>query len=440
MTRDRFSKLSHAATKIQSHWRRSFAQNNYLLDLLEIKSATLIQASFRMYVRRLDYMVIKYSAHTIQRFTRGLLSRVDLAVKCFAASEIQRVWRGYCTYSSKTIILSLIKVQSVVRMVSAKKKVDELRILFWAERCNRNRNATVIQSSFRNYAERTRRDNAAKVLQNTYRFYLQQKRMQSASRGMIKLQSRFRGIRVRKKCSKRIGELARRIKEETRRAILEPSMRLGYRTSQALEILQTSQSLTKIMDAVKELEASTRLSVVCCQVFTKVNAANILLHLIQSCNTSVPHMELKEHILLTLENVAQHPSLIGSFAHYKYAEVFLDNVQVFRDKDGIFCLAVVLLNRIATADQDVAQFCATHEHLKRLKEVYRVVSRRRIKSKKNRAMSEKARRLRKYGLAKRDDFDREISTKMLGEMIEVFSKIEIPRATTPTNGKVFNFD
>ncbi|VEU37479.1 unnamed protein product [Pseudo-nitzschia multistriata] len=423
------SKLSYAAIKIQSHWRRSVAQNNYLLDLLEIKSATLIQASFRMYVRRLDYMVVKYSAQTIQRFTRGLLSRVDLAVQNFAASEIQRVWRGYCTYSTKDIICALVKVQSVFRMASEKNKIDELRLLYWVEVCNRNRNAVTIQQSFRKYVQRKRRDNAARVVQNAYRSYSQLKKIQAASRGMIRLQSRVRGALIRKKRSKRIEELARRIKEETRRAILDPTLRLGYRTSRALEILQTSQSLTKIMDAVKELEASTRLSVVCCQVFTKVNAANILLQLIQSCNRSVPHMELKEHILLTLENVAQYPSLIGSFAHCRYAEVFLDNVQVFRDKDGIFCLAVVLLDRITKAEHDVAQFCSTHEHLKRLKEVYRVVSRRRFRFQKNRALSEKARRLRKYGLAKRDNFDREVSTKMLGKMIEVFTEI----ATTPTS-------
>lgn len=421
---------------IQSHWRRSFAQSNYLLDLLEIRSATLIQATFRMYMNRMDYLVIKYSAHTIQKYTRGLLSRVDLAVKYFAATEIQRVWRGSCTCSLKAMALCVIKIQSAMRMMSAKKKLDTLRILKWVETCNKNKNASVIQTSFREYALRKRRGNAAIIIQNAYRFYSELRYIRAASRGVIKLQSRFRGALVRKKRSKRLCQLAHRIGKETRRAIQNPTLRLGYRTSRALEILQTSQSLTKIMDAVKELEASTRLSVVCCQVFTKVNAADILLHLIQSCNRSVPHMELKVHILLTLENVAQYPALLGSFANQKYAEVFLDNVQVFRDKDGIFGLAVILLDRITKADKDIAQFCATHEHLKRLKEVYRVVARRRKKSQKNSVLSEKARRLRKYGLAKRDTFDRETSTRMLREMIDAFSEIGVARKKV----KTFNWD
>jgi hypothetical protein len=175
------------------------------------------------------------------------------------------------------------------------------------------------------------------------------------------------------------------------------------------------------MDAVKELEASTRLSVVCCQVFTKANAANILLHLIQSCNRSVPHMELKEHILLTLENVSRYPSLVGSFAHYKYAEVFLDNIQVFRDKDGIFCLAISLLDRISSANPHVAQYCSSHEHLKRLREVFRVVSRR-LDPRKASGVSDQ--RPSEDVLKKRVCFNRDYSIKLLGQMIDSFSDLE----------------
>lgn len=435
------AKQNQAATIIQCHWRRCFAQNNYLLDLLEIKSATLIQASFRMYMHREDYQVIRYSAQTIQRFTRGLLTRVDLAVKHFAASEIQRIWRGHSTCSSKSMVCGLVKIQSLVRMVAAKEKVRSLRAIRLSVNFRWNRSARIIQTSFRRFALRKKRDHASRIIQKAFRFTTANRRNRAASRGVITLQARFRGGQVRKHRSKRVRQLAEQIKKETKRALRDPTLRLGYRTSRALKILQTSQSLTKIMDAVKELEASTRLSVVCCQVFTKVNAANILLYLIQSCNRSVPHMELKEHILLTLENVAQYPSLVGSFAHYKYAEVFLDNVQVFRDKDGIFCLAVLLLARITKADPNVAQFCATHEHLKRLREVHRVVSRKRHRSKASKVLSQKVQRLRKCGLAKRDDFDRAASTRLLKEMIDAFSQIEVPHIVpTPNATKKFNWN
>jgi len=153
-------------------------------------------------------------------------------------------------------------------------------------------------------------------------------------------------------------------------------------------------------------------------------------------------MELKEHILLTLENVAQYPSLVGSFAHYKYAEVFLDNIQVFRDKDGIFCLAVVLLDRIAKANQsEVGTFCATHENLKRLKEVIRVVGNRKLKNRKNKNLSDKSKKLRRYGLAKRDDYERDKATRILQEMIHNFTELEIPfSSSTPKRVKHFDFE
>lgn len=276
---------------------------------------------------------------------------------------------------------------------------------------------------------------AAEVIQNTYRFYSQLKRIQLLSRGTILFQSLFRGRQTRKVRSKKMIRLAHRIHQEKVRAIRHPDLRLGNRTDRALRILQTSQSLTKIMDAVKELEASTRLSVVCCQVFTKANAANILLHLIQSCNRSVPHMELKEHILLTLENVSRYPSLVGSFSHYKYAEVFLDNVQVFRDKDGIFCLAVSLLDRISEADSYVAQYCSSHEHLKRLKEVYRVVSRR-LDPRKVTSSHVKG-GYRQHTLKKRVEFNRDYSIELLGQMIDVFSNLE--HSIAPQVGQRFQF-
>jgi abnormal spindle-like microcephaly-associated protein len=421
MCRLQMARKADAATVIQSCWRCYEAQNNYLLDLLENKAAVVIQATFRMYLQRDDFMVTKYAAHTIQRCTRGLLARIDVAMKHFAATEIQRIWRGHSTYTLESIMNAVVKIQSLIRMAWAQRRFDELRILYWADLCFRQRKARQIQSAFREFQQRKRMHVAAEVIQSRFRFYSQLKRIQLLSIGMTMFQSLFRGWKARKMRNKKIARAAQRIREENNRAIHNPDLRLGNRTDRALYILQTSQSLTKIMDAVKELEASTRLSVVCCQVFTKANAANILLHLIQSCNRSVPHMELKEHILLTLENVSRYPSLVGSFAHYKYAEVFLDNIQVFRDKDGIFCLAISLLDRISSANPHVAQYCSSHEHLKRLREVFRVVSRR-LDPRKASGVSDQ--RPSEDVLKKRVCFNRDYSIKLLGQMIDSFSDLE----------------
>jgi len=433
------AQLSLSATVIQSSWRRHSAQNSYLLELLDLKSAVLIQATFRMYTQRMDYMIVKFAADKIQRCTRGLLVRLDVATMNLAALDIQKTWRSYsCTVSFQRIINGVVNIQSLFRRANARKQFEEMRILHWSDVCFRRRKVVVIQKAIKEYMHRKQMHHAAAVIQSAFRFYSQLKQIQLVSRGMIQLQSVFRGSRVRTTRSKRVAQIAQRIELESRRALNNPAMCLGNRTDRALYVLQTSQSLTKIMDAVKELEASTRLSVVCCQVFTKVHAADILLQLIQSCNRSVPHMELKEHILLTLENVAQYPSLVASFAHFRYAEVFLDNVQVFRDKDGIFCLAVSLLDRISKVNDSVAQFCATHEHLKRLKEVYRVVGRHRLHHREGGKGSHKGRISNKYPLKKRNDFNRDSTIKILGEMIETFSALEpLP---TPQRNNVFNFD
>lgn len=439
-TRREIQNRNIAAISIQSNWRRFWAQSYFLLYLLETNSAVLIQSTFRMYVVRMDYLVVKFATDTIQRYTRGYLTRIDNEIKHFAATEIQRLWRGFRMPSLVSMVASAILIQSTMRMARSRWEVQRLKVAFWTEFFYRNRKASVIQSAYRMYRRREKEDQAARIIQGFFRFYSQLRRIQLVSRGMIHMQALFRGVTVRQRRNKRLVQVAQRLKVESDRAIENPFLRLGNRTDRALYILETSQSLTKIMDAVKELEASTRLSVVCCQVFTKANAADILLHLIQSCNRSVPHMELKEHILLTLENVAQFPSLVGSFAHYKYAEVFLDNIQVFRDKDGIFCLAVTLLDRISKADPAVAKFCAAHEHLKRLKEVYRVVGRRRSQNPTLQLPSKGMKKPWKArGLTKQDEFDRDSSTKVLGELIDTFASIESLTRTTNNVDSVYEF-
>jgi hypothetical protein len=432
LSRVMFARKRDATTRIQSRWRCYIALNKYLLDLLEDKSAVVMQATFRMYLQRIDFMVVKFAAYTIQRYTRGLLTRVEVAVKHFAATEIQRIWKGYTTYPFDTILWAVIKIQSFLRMANARQQFEELSILYWADLCFHHRTAALIQCIFRKYQVRKRVQAAAEAIQKKYRVYSQLKRTQLVSMRLTLFQSIFRGWRARKSRNKKIIKAAQRIKREQIRAVNNPELRLGNRTDRALHILQTSQSLTRIMDAVKELEASTRLSVVCCQVFTKANAANILLHLIQSCNRSVPHMELKGHILLTLENVSRHSMLVGSFANNKYAEVFLDNVQVFRDKDGIFCLSVSLLNRISISNPKVAMYCSSHEHLKRLKEVYRVVSRR---SSIRESYSLMDHAPRKNTLKKRVDFNRDYSTMMLGKMIS-----HLETLPTTEESQMFRFD
>lgn len=400
-----------AIIKLQAAFRLFLARKR-MKD--ERVAATKIQTAYRRFFVVTEFEIVISAALIIQGYIRGTLCRNDLKKKIIAATDIQRIWRGYVLSTAYLVDLSdIIKAQSFVRMWLARRRYKILTF-------QRIHYTKLIQRSYRQYVMRQRMETAACMIQRQFREFTENKRIILVSNGVKQFQSIVRGVLTRKRRTKRLIELAQRVSKETKRALLYPQLRLGARTHQALEIIRHSESLTKIMDAVKELEASTRLSVVCCEVFTRAGAADDLLRLIQSCNRSVPHMELKEHILLTLENIGLHDELVRSLATSKYCEVFMDNIQVFRDKDGIFCLAISLLDRITSTDVALAQFCGTHERLKQLREVYRVVSRKKIDMRESQRLQGKKKKIQ-YGIKKRVVYDRDMSTKVLGDMILSFA-------------------
>jgi len=225
------------------------------------------------------------------------------------------------------------------------------------------------------------------------------------------LQASFRARLVRQQRSEIVSIIARRVHHANLRAREAPKSRLGCRTNLALGILQTSDKLSEIMEAAKTLEAATRLSSVCCKVFTEADASRILLDYVKKCNRSLPHMELALCVLLTLDNVTRYRAFIPSFADCFSAEVFLDEIQKFRDKDGIFCLSMDLLKRIADSNPTVMAFCCRKEHLKRLKGVHRQLS---IRTTISKPMNRKKRENR---MKRRQFFDRNQAMRQLSEMI-----------------------
>ena len=74
--------------------------------------------------------------------------------------------------------------------------------------------------------------------------------------------------------------------------------------------------------------------------------------LIRQSNRSLPHLELLSYILRTFKNVARYDFLLTYVATPSAAQIFLDLVQMFRDKDFIFCYAVGLLERCIEFDEE----------------------------------------------------------------------------------------
>ena len=53
-----------------------------------------------------------------------------------------------------------------------------------------------------------------------------------------------------------------------------------------------------------------------------------------------------------MSNVAKYDYLLPSMATVTGVEVFLDLVQMFRDKDAVFCLVVALLERVVGSSEE----------------------------------------------------------------------------------------
>lgn len=81
-------------------------------------------------------------------------------------------------------------------------------------------------------------------------------------------------------------------------------------------------------------------------------------------------MELLHYVLLTLRNVAAHPTLVAMVATGLAAEIFMDLIQMFRDKDTVFSLAICLLEVVVHTNMTLQVQCSTKENLKRLKGVH----------------------------------------------------------------------
>jgi len=87
---------------------------------------------------------------------------------------------------------------------------------------------------------------------------------------------------------------------------------------------------------------------------------------------------------------------------------------MFRDKDGIFCLSVSLLERISESNPMIEEFCAMHEHLKRLKALHQLSLRRVTPS----MIPPKTNRMKR-----REHFDRNAAIKALGAMTNKFDML-----------------
>jgi hypothetical protein len=125
---------------------------------------------------------------------------------------------------------------------------------------------------------------------------------------------------------------------------------LGPRTKEALHALKSCSSFQEVMKAMRILENATKLSFSSRKAFANAGAQSILYDLMLSCNRSAPHLELLECILGTLFHVSKHRDLVPYIATEASVDIFIDIIQLFRDKDVVFSTASMILKRIVWSD------------------------------------------------------------------------------------------
>lgn len=196
------------------------------------------------------------------------------------------------------------------------------------------------------------------------------------SKGFRRLQAFCRAYRIRAKNSAIVCEVLKRLQIAEKRAVADPSMRLGKRTQVALQVLQSGKMISQLLKACQTLELSTQLSRYCGEAFAQAGASRILFALIRSCNRSTPHQELLRNALVVLLNVARHDDFASVVAESAdAADTLVDLLQMFRDKRGIFGRASELLCRLISASNAVKVTCTSPEYKKRLDGIYNIVER-----------------------------------------------------------------
>lgn len=351
LTKVKLRRETQFAVTLQSFARMVHFRNTLDRKKVEYASALLIQRKYRDYLSRSLYVFVNAAAVTLQRCIRGFLVRIQLKTEVFAAVEIQRIWLGYVAreYFAWNV-LAAIKLQSYVRGQLGRDRSHRIRSEQAENRCLAVKSARKIQHCYREYRQYVKEIIAVTMIQRMTKRFLSRRTFGRVRESIMRAQGLARGFVVRRKRSKKVTVQARRIGMANKKALATPNMKLGCRTRDALDVLVNSKSLTEIMDAVCVLEVATRLSETCCSTFAEAKAPDLLFFLIQTCNRSLPHLKLLQYILQTLSNVARFDKFVPTMASLSGVEVFLDLLQMFRDKDYVFCLVVSLLERIVRSN------------------------------------------------------------------------------------------
>ncbi|KAG9070338.1 hypothetical protein KI688_009675 [Linnemannia hyalina] len=365
LVRKQYQDMRWAAVTIQKRWRaRVQGQEQRRVYLEQWKAARTIQTTWRAVQlgqqQRHAYLDLRWAAIVMQRARRDVVQTRAMNMKIAAERQaaallIQTGARGFLT--RKRIIAHL---------------EDRERIMSrWVEVSSASFAAIRIQRAWRSYQIRKMEELytfAAIKIQRWWRDCQEQYtigvlnqltlQMQTQIHGVlarrralrrmdaiVKVQSWWRGHVVRQDCTAKIKAARKRI--EHANATAEEHMKLGNRTTMALDILLSSGQLSAVLKACYHLDVVTRLSKNSCLRLVEHNVVNIIFQLIKSCNRSQPHMEVLKHSLNILENLSWDRDTTGSvFWAPDGLEILVDTAQSYRENDMVFdsTLTIMLIH------------------------------------------------------------------------------------------------
>ncbi|GFO45530.1 abnormal spindle-like microcephaly-associated-like protein [Plakobranchus ocellatus] len=308
--------------------------------MLRFRAVVVLQSAVRMYLERRQYLRLHRSTIVLQAALRGHRAREmvkTLRAQHQAATLVQAFVRGFLVRKKMTPVLQ-----------EKLKAAQEHKVLQTA--------STKIQP----------------VLQEKLKAAQEHKVLQTAS---TKIQAAWRGYLVRRDTKSKKLVQARRRLEELNRSATE-SQTLRSRTASALDYLLREKDLAYILESLMHLETATRLSPECCERMVEVNAVGVLYRLINSCNRSLPHMDLIKYSISILLNLAKYEKTIEYVMEpQESVGTLLELMQIYREKGILFYRSCMLLGILGMAPRMRAHILSYPGITERLQSIHALVLR-----------------------------------------------------------------
>jgi hypothetical protein len=307
--------INCAAIKIQSTFRMSLWYNTRKMVVYGI---THLQANFRSYIQRKNYLRMKLTVEIIQHLWRRQRALRLYCSMVNAALCISSSWRRYKAVAAyRTTKLVVSTLQSLYRMYHTKKrflaaKVSAQQLQRWwrspyirhkfnhriwvlkTQQNSKMRKAVTKIQSFILKIVQYHRERKAQI--KIYRFWssrVAMVRIRKMLHGFKVLSAVFRGRHVRKyKTSKQITAIAKSLLFLKQKALANPHLLLSSQVTAAIDILQHGKMVSQYIKSCQKLQFATQVSYNSCEIFVRARCTSILFTLVQSCNRSAPHQEL----------------------------------------------------------------------------------------------------------------------------------------------------